>query len=257
MGKGLKMKNETSINTDIERLLKQFRLPDIYDRYDEEVNYAIENKIGYREFLYKLLVLEEQGKMERLKMRNIKNACFDAYKTIEDFDFNFPKHINQTKVIDLATLSFMEKKENVVFIGPPGLGKSHLSIAIGIKACENGKSVRFVNAIELVDELYNAIESGNLKQKFKKLSKIDLLIIDDIGYLKMDKEKESLFFQLIRQRYEKSSLIVTTNLPFERWDEIFTSELAATAVLDRLLHHSHVISITGDSHRVNRYLQEE
>ena len=125
-----------------------------------------------------------------------------------------------------------------------------------MKACEKGKSVLFVNAIDLMDELYNAISLGTLKQKFIKLSKIDLLIIDDMNYLKMDKEKESIFFQLIRQRYEKSSLIITTNLPFNKWDEIFTSELAATAVLDRLLHHSHVISITGDSHRVNRHFKE-
>ncbi|WP_246578041.1 IS21-like element helper ATPase IstB [Clostridium psychrophilum] len=244
------------MSSEINRLLKQFKLPDIHDRYDEEVQAAVENNIGHREFLYKILKVEEQGKMDRLRIRNIKNAHFEGQKTIEEFDFNFSKKINKTEVIDLFTLSFMDKKENIVFIGPPGLGKSHLSEAIGMKACEKGKSVLFVNAIDLMDELYGAIHLGTLKQKFVKLSKVNLLIIDDIGYLKMDKEKESIFFQLIRQRYEKSSLIVTTNLPFNQWDEIFTSELAATAVLDRLLHHSHIISITGDSHRVNRYFEE-
>ncbi|MBU3160643.1 IS21-like element helper ATPase IstB [Clostridium frigoris] len=251
------MRSETSeINSEIQRLLKQFRLPDIRDRYDDEVKVAVENNIGHREFLYKILKVEEQGKMDRLRIRNIKNAHFDSQKTIEEFDFNFPTNINKTEVIDLLTLSFMDKKENIVFIGPPGLGKSHLSTSIGMKACEKGKSVLFVNAIDLMDELYDAISLGALKQKFIKLAKIDLLIIDDMNYLKMDKEKESIFFQLIRQRYEKSSLIITTNLPFNKWDEIFTSELAATAVLDRLLHHSHVISITGDSHRVNRHFKE-
>lgn len=144
----------------------------------------------------------------------------------------------------------MDKNEKLVFIGPPGVGKSHLIVAIGLKAYEKGKSVLFVNAIEFVDDLYNAIQAGTLKQKLVKLSKINLIIIDDISYLRIYKKKESIFFQLIRQRYEKSSLIVTTNLPFNRWDEIFTSELAASAILDRLLHHSHVISITGDSYRV-------
>ena len=244
------------MNSEITRLLKQFKLPDIHDRYGDEVKAAVENNIGHREFLYKLLKIEEQGKMDRLRIRNIKNAHFDGQKTIEEFDFNFPENINKTEVIDLTTLSFMDKRENIVFIGPPGLGKSHLSVSIGMKACEKGKSVLFVNAIDLMDELYDAIGLGTLKQKFIKLSKVDLLILDDVGYLKMDKEKESIFFQLIRQRYEKSSLIVTTNLPFNKWDEIFTSELAATAVLDRLLHHCHVISITGDSHRVNRYFKE-
>lgn len=245
------------LNTEIRNLLKQFKLPDIYDKYDEEIQAAIDKNVGYREFLHRLLKIEEEGKRRRLKERNIKKACFDRLKTIEDFDFNFPHSINQSKVLDLTTLSFMDKNENLVFIGPPGVGKSHLAVAIGIKACELGKSVLFVNAIDLVDDLYNAIQTGTLKQKFIKLSKIDLIIIDDIGYLKMDKEKESIFFQLIRQRYEKSSLIVTTNLPFNRWDEIFTSELAASAVLDRLLHHSHVISITGDSYRVNRHIGED
>jgi DNA replication protein DnaC len=137
-----------------------------------------------------------------------------------------------------------------VFIGPPGVGKSHLSTAIGMRACEQRKTVLFKNAIELVDNLFEAYAEGTLKAMFRKLSTIDLLIIDDLGYLKMNKEKESIFFQLIRQRYEKSSLIITTNLPFNRWDEVFTSEVAATAVLDRLLHHCHVISITGNSYRV-------
>jgi DNA replication protein DnaC len=244
------------LNTEIRSLLKQFKLPDIYEKYDEEVQAAIDKKLGYREFLYRLLKIEEEGKKKRLKERNIKKACFDGYKTIEDFDFNFPNSINQPKILDLSTLSFMDKSENLVFVGPPGVGKSHLAVSLGLKACESGKSVLFVNAIDLVDDLYNAIKNGTLKQKFVRLSKIDLIIIDDIGYLKMDKEKESIFFQLIRQRYEKSSLIVTTNLPFNRWDEIFTSELAASAVLDRLLHHSHVISITGDSYRVNRHIEE-
>lgn len=247
----------SELNLEIRSLLKQFKLPDIYEKYDAEVQVAIDNNIGYREFLYRLLKIEEEGKKKRLTERNIKKACFDRLKSIEGFDFDFPNSINKARILDLSTLSFMDKNENLVFIGPPGVGKSHLAAAIGLKACEKGKSVLFVNAIELVDDLYNAIKIGMLKQKFVKLSKIDLIIIDDIGYLKMDKEKESIFFQLIRQRYEKSSLIVTTNLPFNRWDEIFTSELAASAVLDRLLHHSHVISITGDSYRVNRHIEED
>jgi len=245
------------INTDIQMLLKQFKLPDMNDRYDEEIQAAIENKLSYREFLYKLLKVEEDGKMERLRLRNIKNAHFDSLKTMDDFDFSFPESINQSKIQDFETLSFMDKKENLVFVGPPGVGKSHLVTSIGIKACEHGKTVLFVNAIDLMNDLHKARTEGTLKQNLIKLSKVNLLIIDEVGYLKMDKENESIFFQLIRQRYEKSSLIITTNLTFNRWDEVFTSELAATAILDRLLHHSHVISITGDSYRVKRHLEEE
>ncbi|SHI73115.1 DNA replication protein DnaC [Clostridium amylolyticum] len=250
------MKINKGIDIEIQRLLKQFKLPDIHNKYEEAIESAIKEKLSYRELLYNLLILEEQGKKERLRIKNIKNANFDGNKTIDDFDFAFAKSINQDKIRDLATLRFIEKRENIVFIGPPGVGKSHLSEAIGMRACEEGKTVLFANAIDLMEDLSSAVRNGTLKQKFSKLLKIDLLIIDDIGYLKMDKEKESLFFQLIRQRYEKKSLIVTTNLPFNRWDYIFTSELAAAAVLDRLLHHSHVISITGDSFRVKQNFRE-
>jgi len=177
------------LNNEIRSLLKQFKLPDIYEKYDEEILAAVDKNLGYREFLHRLLKIEEDGKKKRLTQRNIKKACFDSNKTIESFDFSFPKNINRSKILDLLTLSFMDKKENLVFLGPPGVGKSHLAVSIGMKACECGKTVLFSNAIELVEDLHNAIMSGTLKQKFSRLSKIDLLIIDDIGYLKMDKEK--------------------------------------------------------------------
>lgn len=144
----------------------------------------------------------------------------------------------------------MYHTQNVILIGPPGVGKSHIATALGINACKEGFKVLFINAAELMDKLIKALDEGNIEREFKKLYKIDLLIIDELGYINMDKEKESLFFQLIRQRYEKKSLVITTNLPFKRWNEVFTSQVAATAILDRLLHHSHVISITGDSYRV-------
>ena len=125
-----------------------------------------------------------------------------------------------------------------------------IAAGIGRNACEAGYKVLFVNAKELVDQLYEDMQKGYLKETLKQISKIPLLIIDELSYLKMDKERESLFFQIIRQRYEKSSLIITTNLPMGRWDELFTGKLAAAAILDRLVHHCHVISITGDSYRV-------
>lgn len=247
----MSVKNENiAIDLEVRRLLKQFKLPDILRCYEDEIQNAINDNLSHRELLYKLLKVEELGKRSRVSEKNIKNAHFETYSTIEEFNFRFQPSINESKIRDLATLNFLPKKENIVFIGPPGVGKSHLSTAIGIKACEEGKTVLFINAIELLDNLFIEYTKGTLKNKFKKLSKVDLLIIDDLGYLKMDKEKESIFFQLIRQRYEKNSLLITTNLPFNRWDEIFTSDVAATAVLDRLLHHCHVISIAGNSYRV-------
>lgn len=246
--------NEITVDAEIKMLLKQFKLPDILERYDEEIEKAVNENVSHRELLHKLLKIEAQGKYRRLVDKNIKNAKFGGYKTLDEFEFSFPKSINVDKIKDLATLGFIEKKENVIFLGPPGVGKSHLSESLGIKACEQGKTVLCVNATDFMDELGDAYNTGSLKQQFKRLAKFQLIIIDDLGYLKMNKEKESIFFQLVRQRYEKSSLIISTNLPFNRWDEIFTSEVAATAVLDRLLHHSHVISITGDSYRVKHKL---
>lgn len=125
-----------------------------------------------------------------------------------------------------------------------------IATGIGIKACKAGRSVLFVNAKELVDQLHEQMLASRLPMLLKKLSKIDLLIIDELSYIKMDRERESLFFQIIRQRYETNSLIITTNLPMGRWDELFTGQLAATAILDRLLHHCHILSITGDSYCV-------
>lgn len=247
---------EHTMDNEIRALLKQFKLPGLYDRFNDEILRAVEENLGHRAFLQRLLKIEEASKKERLKQRRIKEAHFEEHKVLEAFDFGFQDNMIQSKIMDLATLSFLEKKENIVFVGPPGVGKSHISTGLGMKACESGHSVLYANAIELMDYLSECLEKGILRQRLKKLLKVDLLIIDDLGYLKMDKEKESIFFQLIRQRYEKKSLIVTTNLPFNSWDEVFTNELAAAAVLDRLLHHAHVISISGDSYRVNKKLEE-
>ena len=250
------IRKESTADENIRRLLKQFKLPGMHDRFNEEIDRAVEGNLGHRAFLQNLLKVEEASKKDRLRLKRIKEAHFEEHKAIEEFDFGFQDNVSQSKILDLATLSFLDKHENVIFIGPPGVGKSHISTGLGMKTCEAGRSVLFANAIELMDHLAKCLEKGTLRLQLKKLSKVDLLIIDDLGYLKMDKEKESIFFQLIRQRYEKKSLIITTNLPFNRWDEVFTNELAAAAVLDRLLHHAHVISISGDSYRVNKKLEE-
>jgi len=245
------MKDKINTSPDhIISLLKQFKLLDMQLNFESEIAYAIENKIGHREFLVRLLEIEANGKRERNAMRNIKAAKFEGIKTLDGFDFSFPDNINEAKIRDLQTLSFIKNKENVILIGPPGVGKSHISTALGVLACNTSLKVLFTPAQELMDKLYKSYLDGTLENKFKAIRKVDLLIIDELGHFQMDKEKESLFFQIIRQRYEKGSLIITTNIPLGNWDKIFTSKLAATAILDRLMHHCHLISITGDSYRV-------
>lgn len=237
-------------NSTIEEMLRSLKLLDMIDNIEDQIKIATDDKLSHREFLVNLLNIEILGKKERRKNRNIKAAKFEKIVTLEEFNFDFQKSININQIKELATLEFMEQNENIILIGPNGVGKSHIASAIGLKACEEGKKVLFAPAIQLIDDLEIAYTENRLKEMFKKLSKIDLLIIDEFSHFRMNKEKESIFFQLIRQRYEKSSLIITTNIPLGSWNQIFTSKLAATAVLDRLVHHSHIISIPGDSYRV-------
>lgn len=240
----------------IEEMLKSFKLLDIPDNLEEQIKIAVDKKLSHREFLENILRVENQGKKERRKNRNINAARFEKIVTLEEFDFSFQESINMSQIKELATLKFMEKNENIILIGPNGVGKSHISSSIGIKACEAGRKVLFAPATGLLEDLETAYEENRLKGVLKKLSRIDLLIIDEFSHFQMNKEKESIFFQLIRQRYEKRSLIITTNTPLGSWDQIFTSKLAATAVLDRLVHHCHIISIPGDSFRVNGKIKE-
>jgi len=234
----------------IEAKMKQFKLVDMREQYRDLIKEAEKQALGYEDFLITLLKAEEAGKKLRQAERFTDAANFDSPKRLQDIDYSFNPSLDPDKIRALGKLDFINARENIIIIGPPGVGKSMIATGIGRNACESGYKVLFVNAKELVDQLHEDMLKGCLKQTLEKIRKIPLLIIDELSYLKMDKERESLFFQIIRQRYEKSSLIITTNLPMGRWDELFTGRLAATAILDRLVHHCHVISITGDSYRV-------
>ena len=236
----------------IETMMKKFKLVDMREQYRDLVLEAESSAMGYEEFLIRLLSVEEEGKRIRRTDRLRKEACFEAEKRLEDIDYSFNQSLSldKEKIEELGRLGFIKANENVIIVGPPGVGKSMIATGIGMNAVGAGYRVLFANAKELVDQLYEKMKEGVLREFLDELGKIPLLIVDELSYVKMDKERESLFFQVIRQRYEKNSLIITTNLPIGRWDELFTGKLAATAILDRLVHHCHILSITGDSYRV-------
>ncbi len=234
----------------IETMMKRFKLVDMREQYRDLILEAEESSMDYETFLVRLLAAEEEGKRGRRTDKLRKEACFEAEKRLEDIDYSFNQSLDKDKITELGRLDFIDAGENVIIIGPPGVGKSMIATGIGMNAVSAGYKVLFVNAKDLVDRLYEKMQEGTLRETLEALSKIPLLIVDELSYVKMDRERESLFFQVIRQRYEKNSLIITTNLPMGRWDELFTGKLAATAILDRLVHHCHILSITGDSYRV-------
>lgn len=239
----------------LDTMLKDLKMVDIRRQYSDLIKTATEQQLGYKEFLAILLKAEENGRKARRTQRYIKNARFEKIMTLDNYDYGFHKHANMQKIKELATLDFVDRAENILLIGKPGSGKTHVATGIGLKACEAGRKVLFENALNLINGLLSSAREGTLKETLHKLSKVDLIIIDELGYLKMDKEKESVFFQLIRSRYEKKPTIITSNFNLGQWDEIFSSTLAATAILDRLIHHCHVVlmgdeTMGDDSYRV-------
>ena len=234
----------------IEAKMKQFKLVEMREQFRDIIMEADAAHMSYLEFLKRLIEVEDQGKSGRKIERLRDEAHFESIKHLEDIDYSFNHSLNRDKITELGGLGFVKANENLIIIGPPGVGKSMIATGIGMNAVKAGYKVLFVNAKEFVDRLYEKMQEGTLRETLDELEKIPLLIVDELSYVKMDKTRESLFFQVIRQRYEKNSLIITTNLPMGRWDELFTGQLAATAILDRLVHHCHVMSITGDCYRV-------
>jgi DNA replication protein DnaC len=171
-------------------------------------------------------------------------------EALEEFDFDYQRSLKRDQLAHLGTLDFIASKQNVVFLGPPGTGKTHLSIGLGIRACQAGHRVAFATAAQWVDRLAAAHHGDRLQDELVKLGRLPLLIIDEVGYIPFEPEAANLFFQLISARYERASLIVTSNKPFGRWGEVFGDDVVAAAMIDRLVHHADVLSMKGDSYRL-------
>lgn len=250
------MTNSSSYNQLVQNL-EYLKLKQMQIHLDDVIDFSIKNNLSLTDALIKLTSHEIDFKEKNMIRSMVKVAAFPHLKELKDFDFDFQPSINKSEIMELATLRFIEKAENLVFLGSSGVGKSHLSTSIGICAAKKRYSTYFIKCHDLILQLKKAQLENRLDSRLRHFTKYKCLIIDEIGYLPIDSVDAKLFFQLIDRRYEKKSTIITTNIPFSQWDEIFGDPIIADAILGRILHHAKVISITGHSYRLKDHIKVE
>jgi DNA replication protein DnaC len=235
---------------ELDHLLDKLKLEHLEAQLDAVCEQAARRGEDYKTFLTQALATEWQGRYQRSIEARLRQARFPWIKTLEQFDFDFQPSLDRRQVRELAGMSFVERAHNVILLGPPGVGKTHLAIALGVKAVEAGYSALFLTLETLMTRLVKAFHENRLERSLQQLVYPKVLIIDEIGYLPLSNLEASLFFRLVARRYERASLIVTSNKSFLDWGEIFNDPVLATAVLDRLLHYSTTLNIKGESYRL-------
>ncbi len=232
--------------------LKLDKMREYYPNYIENIN----KEQSITDILLELTNKEIEYRNERASQIQITVSAFPYKKEIADFDFDYQPSINKQEILELNSLGFLERHENILFLGPSGVGKTHLATAIGITAAKKRYSVYFISCHDLITQLNKAHYENKLDQRIKHFCRYELLIIDEIGYLPVDKQGANLFFQLIAKRYEKHSTIITTNMTFNKWGDVFSDNVLASAILDRLLHHSIIVNISGNSYRIKDKIRQ-
>ena len=244
-------KNTKTTPDELHRQLGYLKLPFMREHVEELARQAATDGWSHAEFLARLADGEAAQRQDRARARRIRQARFGVLKTLDQFDFTWPAKINRLAVRNLFRLKFIQDKANVLLVGGVGLGKSHLAIALGYAACEAGFRVRFSTAIDVINTLSAAHNTGRFETELKKYIRPDLLVMDELGYLPIDKHGADLLFQIISHRYERGSIVLTTNKAFKHWPSIFNNDSTLTsAILDRILHHAETFVIEGKSYRM-------
>lgn len=230
-------------------------LPHLAETINEYTRRADEAKMGYLDFLDLVLSEELAVRDDRRFRQGLRLSKLPHHKTLDEYDFSFQPELDPRKVKDLASLSFVDGKANAALLGPPGVGKTHIAVALAVAACRAGYSIYFTSLDDMVRNLKAAESAGRLVNKLGTYLRPSVLVVDEVGYQPLERAEANLVFQVISKRYEKGSIILTSNKTFSEWGQVFGDEVLATAILDRLLHHCEVIAINGPSHRLKNRLQ--
>ena len=234
------------------RHLKQLKLPTVLREYDKVARECARDGVDHPRYLLRLIELELIDRERRVVERRIRQARFPAPKSLDTFDFTTIPSLNKMLVLELARCEYILRRENIIALGNSGTGKTHVALALGLAACQKGFSVAFMTAASLVHQLMEARDEKRLLKLQRELQAVKLLIIDELGYVPLSPTGAELLFEVFSQRYERGSTIVTSNLPFEEWTSVFGSERLTGALLDRLTHHVHILSMNGDSYRLEQ-----